>query len=406
MAKAISFIRNIIGLSVVAWRLLIGHGLRRQRLIFFIQVGVIGLSVCSAVLVLTLSFSFRQAIAERLYSYLGGLWIRYYGEEQESRPLPIDKRHLVPLQGKGLDIEAAIHLPVLIEGAGQRYEGINLIAVDASWWSTAWRALVSQAPSHWDGDSLVILSRSLARRLGVVEGDWVTIVWLADPPRIRRLRLVGLYEARIEEIDRQVAFAPIELGQRLLGWDSTEVQVAHLFPPPGARVDSLGEALSYALPYSYELVPIQHVFSDVFDWLGLIQQNVQVILGIILGLSFFSAASAFLVLQFAQRLRYEICWVLGASPRQLWQITFYQAVAVVALGVAVGELLAGVLLLGQDRGQWIRLEEESYLISTIPIYWRVSPFVLVGGGGLFMAVLMAVLAYPRRRAVRLLSHTE
>lgn len=405
MEKVISAFRSYFSLAPLAGKLLIGQGLRRQRLIFLIQIGVISLATASALLILNASYSFREAITQRLYSYLGQLWVRYYGEEQENRPLPIDRAYVESLRREGCRIESAIHLPMLIESAAGRYEGVNLVGVGPSWWHTAWGDVLIQPVPTWGGDTMVVLSRRLAERLGVRVGDKVTAVWLADPPRLRRLRVVALYQVGLEEIDRHTGFIPIEMAQRLLAWDSTQVQIAHIFPGP-AMSDSLIQAVSWKLPYLYEIVPVEAIFPDIFDWLGLIEQNVQVILGIVLGLSFFSGASAFLVLQFAQRLRYELCWALGASARRLWSLTFFQACMVTGIGMGIGFLMALGLLGSQAVWGWIRLDPENYLIATLPVYWYGGHLWGVVGVGVVGAFLLTVMAYPRRRWVRLLTQTE
>lgn len=404
MATVISSFRAHLRIGALARRLLLGQGLRRQRLIFGLQIGVIAFAACAGVLVLNTAHSFRQAITQRLFGYMGALWIRAYGEEQESRPLPIDTRDIPALPH--LQAEAAIHLPTLLEGPGQRYAGLNLVAVAPTWWQTAWKDLLSAPLPSWQGDSLLVLSKAVAEKLGVREGDRVTAFWLADPPRARRLQIVALYQANIDELDRYVGFVPMQLGQTLLDWSPTQVQTLHIFLPDHLSADSLAEALSWQLPYTYEILPVEVIFQDIFDWIGLIQQNVQFILAIVLGLSFFSVASAFLVLQMVQRLRYELCWALGTRPSQLWLLTAYQAVFSLGLGVLLGEGLAALVLYSQQRWQWLQLDPESYLISTVPVYWHAPAFLTVAGVGIGLALPLTLIAYPKRRFVRLLAHTE
>lgn len=403
MAQTVSPLGGFPSLGYLAQRLLIGHGLRRQRFVFLLQMGAIALSSGAALLILMLSHSFRTVITDKLYAYFGGLWVQYYASEQEVHPRPIERRFL---EGLALHVEPAIHLPVLVEGTEQRYEGIQLLAVERSWWKqTLWRELVS-VPAEWQEESGIILSRRQAQRLGVSVGDKVTIVWLAEPPRLRRLPVLALYEANMEEIDRHIAFVPLALGQRLLGWDSTQVQVAHLFFSPSDMQESLAEKVAGLLPTFYEIVPIENIFPDIFGWLGLIEQNVQVILGIVLGLSFFAVASGFLVLQFSQRLRYEVLWVLGATPLQLWMVSLMQSLFSVLLGSSIGIGWASVLLWTQARWEWFRLDPENYLLSAVPVLWDWSPYLFVALVGVILAIGLSILTYPRRRTLRLLAQAE
>ncbi|MCX8112687.1 MAG: ABC transporter permease [Bacteroidia bacterium] len=404
MAQAVSPFRGFWSIGYLGRRLLFGQGLRRQRLVFFLQLSAIALGSGSALLILILSYSFRSAITDKLYGYFGRFWIQYYANEQESHPRPIQRTYLQKLSVRA---EPAIHLPVLVEGSSQRYEGVQLLAVDDTWWKNPiWKASLRDSLVGWTVAYGVVLSQRLAGRLGVTPGEKVTIVWLADPPRLRRLPVIGLYDAQIEEIDRQVAFVPLSLGQELLGWDTSQAQIGHLFMPSTPNPGELIERLTEDLPTPYELVPIENIFPDIFGWLGLIEQNVQVILGIVLGLSFFAVASGFLVLQFAQRLRYEVLWVLGATEAQLRSLSLFQAAWSVFLGVTIGLGWASLLLWTQARWKWFRLDPENYLLSTVPVRWHVESYLWVTAVGLFLSVVLSWMTYPRRRALRLLTQAE
>lgn len=404
MAQAVSPFRVSFALGYVGFKLLIGQGLRRQRTVFFLQVGAIALSSGAALLILILSYSFRTTIAERLYGYFGGLWIKYYAEAQETAPKPIEK---VYVEGLLYRTEPAIHLPMLIEGRGTAYAGVDVVAVEASWWKNPlWQQALIQPIHEWTGENGVVLSRRLAQRLGIRIGDEVILVWLADPPRLRRLPVLSLYDAKIDEIDRQIVFVPLPLAQVLLGWDSTQIQIAHLFFSDPTQQTSIAEAIVERLPHFYEILPIEQIFPDIFGWLGLIEQNVQVILGIVLGLSIFAVASGFLVLQFSQRLRYEILWSLGAQPIHLRMIALYQAIFSVLLGTVIGIGWSSLLLWTQWQWEWFRLDPENYLLPAVPVQWYLSAYGYVMGTSIVIGGLISVLAYPRRRALRLLTQAE
>jgi lipoprotein-releasing system permease protein len=154
------------------------------------------------------------------------------------------------------------------------------------------------------------------------------------------------------------------------------------------------EALQENLSIDEEIVPIDYLFRDIFDWLGLIRQNVSLILSIVVGLSFFVAVSAFLVLMLTARVRFQVLRSLGMSRRDLWGLVVAQAIGVVGIGVGIGSLLAGGLLFLQAKWGWVRLDPESYLLEKVPVYWEGLPFVYVGIGAVLLAILMGVWVAP------------
>ena len=377
----------------LAFRLLLGTGWRRQRLLFLLEVGVVSIAVTGTILTLILSRSFERAIQEKLYGYLGAVWIRSYGQEVESEPLPISRETIDTLSLGQVRLVGAIHLPVLMESARAPYEGVQILAVEARWFSGMWGAVLSQPISDWKG-AVVVLSEKLAQRLQIKVGDEVTIAWLSDPPRFRKLKVVALYHSGLEEIDARIAFVPLEIGQALRRYASDQIQVAHVFWDASVDLGPILETLQERLPPEDEIVPIEYLFRDIFDWLQLIRQNSDLILAIVVGMSFFVGVAAFLVLMLTARVRFQVLRCIGMSRRGLWGMVIIQAMGVVGIGAAMGSLLAGGLLFLQDRWGWVRLDPESYLIERIPVYWDGVPFVYAGLGALLLAVVMGIWVAP------------
>ncbi len=379
-----------VGLAI---RLLLGTGWRRQRLLFLLEVGVVSIAVAGAILTLILSRSFERAIQEKLYGYLGAFWIRSYGQEVESEPLPISIRAIDTLTMRPARWVGAIHLPVLIESPRAPYEGVQILAVEARWFRGMWGTVLSHPVSEWKG-AVVALSEKLARRLQVGVGDEVTIAWLSDPPRFRKLRVIALYHSGLEEIDARIAFVPLEIGQALRRYAADQIQVAHVFLDASVDTAPILESLQEHLPTEEEIVPIEYLFRDIFDWLQLIRQNAGLILAIVVGMSFFVGVAAFLVLMLTARMRFQVLRCMGMSRRGLWGMVVIQAVGVVGMGAGIGSLLAGGVLILQDRWGWIRLDPENYLIERIPVYWDGMPFVYTVLGALILAVIMGMWVAP------------
>lgn len=367
-------------------RLLVGVGLRRQRVVFSIAVGVVALSVAAAILTLVFARSFERAIVSRLYSYLGAAWIQAYGGDFESEPPSLSKQRLLAL--KGYQIRPAIHLPMLIEAKPGQYEGVDLLCVDTSWFQGPW----GSRPAAWEGPVL-LLSKSLVTRLGLKVGDPVILAWLKEPIRFRRVRLIGTFQSGLSEIDQRLALAPLELGQKLRGWEADQVQVGHVFLAPETPSSWLYD-LQEKLAITDEILPIESIFPDIFDWLGLIEQNVWLILGIVLAMSFFVLCASFLVLGLAQRVRFQLLGFLGMSRFDLWRLIATQAFFTVGLGAFLGSLVATLILYAQYMWGWIRLDPESYLLDRVPVFWEAAAYLQVWGLALGLSGVVGLLIAP------------
>jgi lipoprotein-releasing system permease protein len=338
----------------LALRLLWGTGWRRQRLLFLLQLSVVSLAVAGAILTLVLSHSFERAISEKLYSYLGAFWVRSYAQEVESAPRPVGFSWGASERSVQERLVGAVHLPVLMESSRSPYEGVQLLCVEKGWFAGSWQTALRSPLPTWEGN-IVVLSDKLARRLQVKPGEEVTIAWLSDPPRFRKLKVVALYHSGLDEIDARLAFTPLPLGQTLRRYEPHQVQVVHVFLTTPEASGKVLDTLQENLTIYEEIVPIEYLFGDIFDWLRLIRQNVSLILGIVVGMSFFVGVAAFLVLMLSARVRFQVLRFLGMSGRALWGLVIAQAVGVVGLGALIGSLLAGGMLLLQAQWGWLQV---------------------------------------------------
>ena len=79
------------------------------------------------------------------------------------------------------------------------------------------------------GDSIrtkeILISRSVAREMGLVPGDKVEMLFVESEksPRRDRFKVSGIYATGMDEFDRSVAMTDLRNVQRLADWSSDEV---------------------------------------------------------------------------------------------------------------------------------------------------------------------------------------
>lgn len=79
------------------------------------------------------------------------------------------------------------------------------------------------------GDSIrtkeILISRSVAREMGLAPGDKVEMLFVESEksPRRDRFKVSGIYATGMDEFDRSVAMTDLRNVQRLADWSSEEV---------------------------------------------------------------------------------------------------------------------------------------------------------------------------------------
>ncbi len=69
----------------------------------------------------------------------------------------------------------------------------------------------------------VVMSRVIANKMEAKVGDDIILHFFQNPPRFRRLKIVGLYETNLSDyFDGKVLIGDLRMVQQLNGWNANE----------------------------------------------------------------------------------------------------------------------------------------------------------------------------------------
>ncbi len=262
------------------------------------------------------------------------------------------------------------------------------------------------------GEFNVVLGNELARALGVVPGDKVTLIAPQGNitpagviPRLKQFRVAGVFESGHFEYDSALALVALEDAQKLFRMDGvTGIRL---------KVDDLYEAPLIARDLT------RMVDADVLirDW-GRINRNwfaaVQVekrmmfvILTLIVAVAAFNLVSSLVMTVTDKRADIAILRTLGATPGSIQRIFMVQGAVSGAFGTLLGAAVGIVTALNLEV--WVPaierlfgiqfLAKDIYFINSLPSDPRAGDMVAI----ICIALLMSLLAtlYPSWRAARL-----
>ena len=257
----------------------------------------------------------------------------------------------------------------------------------------------------------VVLGSDLARLLGVLVGDKVTLIapqGVVTPagvvPRMKTFTVSGIFEVGMFEYDSGLALIRMEDAQRLYRMDDRVSGVR-------LKIDDLFKAPQMAR----RLALILDVPAYISDWTRShanffravqIEKNMMFILSLIVAVAAFNIVSTLVMAVTDKQADIAILRTLGASPRSIMAVFMVQGALIGVVGLALG-VLGGVLLahnidvvvpfIERLLGTQI-LAKEVYYISSLPseLQWSdVSTITVLS----FVLSLVATL-YPSWRASR------
>ena len=245
----------------------------------------------------------------------------------------------------------------------------------------------------------VLISKYFSDLLKLKPGDRFAMYFIDDQPRGRSFTVSGIYRTSLMEFDKQFILVDIGHLQSLNSWDSTQVSgfeilindynslnfiSSEVFNIAGVQFREDGSKL--------RVVNIRERYPQIFDWLGLIDKNVWVLLGLMLIVSAFNMISGLLIIILDRTTMIGILKAIGMNNRGIRSIFMYQSIYLIIKGLIWGNLVGAGLCFMQFYFKFLKLNPESYFLEYVPVNFSLSHLVLLNVGTLL--ITLAVLTLP------------
>ena len=299
-----------------------------------------------SVMILTLAFvsGFQEAIAKKVFSFSGHIRVQQHPPQSsdlsdESPSVANDSiRDKILRTGHVKSVDAYINKTCLMRSPSSM-EGIMLKGVEKDFTKNRFASFVMRG----DGLSFdttrpsVLISSHTARSLGLDTGQQVLLYFMnerSEQPRVRKVRIAGIFKTAIEEYDRNFAITEIDFLQKMQQWERSAVS-------------------------GYEV--------SIDDWLKLQDTNRGLIIGIMCLVAIINLVSCLLILVLERRRMIGVLKAFGASDLQVQDIFWRQGMLIALKGIFWGNVVGLLLCWLQSSFGIIRLDEAAYYIREAPV---------------------------------------
>jgi len=254
-------------------------------------------------------------------------------------------------------------------------------------------------------DPGILLGRELARTLGVIPGDAITVISprgavtaVGMVPKMRRFRVAGIFEAGMYEYDASLAYVRLPAAQEFAGLDDrvTGIEVK-LHDPFAAK--AVGKAIAARLGFPFWIRDWMEMNRSLFAALQLEKLALFVIVTIIVLVAAFSIIGHLVLLVAEKRKEIGILKAMGAPAGSIAAIFLSVGMLIGVVGTAAGSGLGWALIWLQNTYKIIRLAGEVYQIDHLPMKLTWLDFGLVVSATLLISFLATL--SPARRAAAL-----
>lgn len=347
--------------------------------IFKIAVGAIALSVIVMIVGLTTGMGLQHKIRSKVSDFNGHLNVHPYDLNRSQSQDAIDAQW--PIDSNWLKDPRVLHWHRSAKKAGllkteTDFEGVVLKGVDEKFNPLFFKeylvdGIVPQMGLGLKSDSLMV-SEALANTLQLSLGQKVAMYFF-DPeksrPKLRAMRVAGIFRTGLEDFDKKVVIGSIGQVQSINGWNENQIGSFEIIMKDFSQLAEFDEALYTALPYNYASSTILEEFPQLMQWVALFDTNMVVVLGIMVLVALVNIITALLIMILERRTMVGVLKALGASHWGIRKIFIFKSLQLSLKGLIIGNAIGLGFACLQYFTRWIALDESSYYVSYVPIYF-------------------------------------
>ncbi|WP_372974003.1 ABC transporter permease [Muriicola sp.] len=390
----------------IAKRLIKGkqHKISISAPIIKIAIAAIALGILMMLIAIATGVGLKYKIREKIAAFNGHIQIyNYDNNNSEVSVIPVSRQQ--DFYPDFNIVEGVSHVQAVATKAGiirteDTFEGIIAKGVGPDYdWTAFEEFLVRGDLPKYTGElnTEVLMSRLMASRLQMDVGDTFYTFFLKeeDPSKVpnqRRFSITGIYDSGFEEFDGTYILVDIRHIQRMNQWGENEVGNFEVFLDD---FDEIGEksAQIYGQTLStLDTQTIENKYYKIFEWIGLFDFNIAIIIGIMIIVGGINMITALLVLILERTPMIGILKALGADNWSIRKIFLYNAAYLILIGLFWGNLLGLGLIWFQDTYRYFRFPNpQEYYIDYIPVYIDMPMVLLLNVGVMLLCMLMMLI---------------
>lgn len=375
-----------------------------------VNIALFGIVLGLVVLILSVAIvsGYKSEVGKKVIGFGSHLQIVTLDTNQSFETSPISEKQ--PFMEELSKIEGVRHVQVFATKPGiirtdEEIHGVVLKGVGPDFdWSFFEENKIEGDIFHVQDtvrNNKVWVSKQTADLLKLKLGDDLFMFFI-DPseslPRQRRFELAGIYKTSLEEFDRMFVLVDINHIRRLNNWESDQVSGFEVLVNDFKKIEDQENAvnsllLRYTTPDSpvLQVVSIKEKYSSIFDWLGLLDMNVWVILTLMILVAGFNMVSSLLVIILERTQMIGILKSLGAQNWSIRKIFLYFSVMLIAKALVWGNVLGIGICLIQQYTHVLKLDPASYYIEYVPVNLKILHLILLNLGTVVITTLMLLI---------------
>ena len=367
------------------------------RPIIRIAILAVALSVSIMLLSVFILSGFKAEISDKVFGFGGHINISKfsYNQSYENDPINYSKEIVSKIESiddveniqqfatkAGIIKKEEEILGVIIKGVGQDY----------NWKFFEKNLILGELPVY---DSLtsnkVLISQNISKKMKLEIGDDLVMYFVQKPTRVRKFIISGIYKTGLTEFDEITVLADIKHIQKLNNWNNNQIGGYEVLLNNIDNLQYNSELIDETIDFDLKAISIKEKYPQIFDWLRLQDFNVLIILILMLIVGGVNMITSLLIIILEKSRLIGVLKAIGATNWNIRKVFIYNSLYIISSGLLFGNLIALSFSIAQKYFNLIKLDENIYFMSYVPIKIEFLSLLLINIGTIIICYLILVI---------------
>ncbi len=362
-----------------------------SKTVTYVGIGTVAVGTAIILVAFAILFGFKSTIEDKLTSFSGDARISQISGNHSLSEIPMARNR--PWEAQTLQrpeinhIQAHVQRPGIIVGK----DGLAGIVVKGIGKDLPVKQLeknIISGSAAINGPQEVIVSKTLAKQLKVKTNNSLIIYFLSAPERPRKVKIKGIYETGLEELDKIFVLADRDWVQKMNGWTADSLGTYEIFFKENQNLEAQTNALAKSMPPEWRIQPVTEIYPALFDWMSMLDKNIVIFISLLFVVACFNLIATLWVLIMERVPMVGLLKSMGASASQIRRIFWWNGLFILVRGLLIGNGIAFLFCYLQSSYQLLPLDPESYYMNSVPIQWDAPTWIMVNAFTILLVSFM------------------
>lgn len=280
--------------------------------------------------------------------------------------------------------------------SGRQLSGVIVKAVNSEDMVFMGRLIKDGSIESLNEQGSILIGKELAKHMGLFKGDFMLLMVpfagvspMGAVPETVRARVGGIFETGMYEIDNTLVVMSLKDVDSVLGIKATgiEVKIRDVY-----KADAVRREITRELGHGYFARTWIEMNKNLFSALKLEKIAMFIILALIIFVASFNIISSLVMTVMEKKKDIAILKAMGAKKKSIMKIFMIEGITIGIIGALIGSFSGYTICEIIRRYKIIRLPEDIYYISTLPVKISLFDVFLVASITTIICVLSTI--YP------------